>query len=246
MTVADLITAALFDLGILQSGEVPTSDDQSFAFARLNDWIDSLKTEDLSVFSVTRTLWTLSTAASYTIGSGATINVDRPVNPASIQNIGYINNAVTPAVELLCGLPMTEDSWDAIVIKSFQSSYPTNFYYQPTFGASGFGAIYPWPIPTASALQGVIYTQAPVSEFATVNDVISLPPGYRRFFRTNLAMELGPSFDVTLSPALVNASAESKAAVLRTNYRLVDMTSNAWGLFNGMRTRSNIYTDVDG
>jgi len=89
MTVQELITASLQDLRIIQTGETPSSNDSAFALSRLNDWINSLATEDLTVYTITRKTWTLSSAASYTIGKGATIDVARPTGPMAISNIGF-------------------------------------------------------------------------------------------------------------------------------------------------------------
>ena len=69
MTVQELITASLQDLRVIQTGETASADDSTFALSRLNDWINSLATEDLYVYTITRKTWTLSTAASYTIGT---------------------------------------------------------------------------------------------------------------------------------------------------------------------------------
>ena len=71
MTVQQLITASLQDLRVIQTGETASADDSAFAMERLNDWINGLATENLTVYTITRTTWTLSTASSYTVGIGA-------------------------------------------------------------------------------------------------------------------------------------------------------------------------------
>ncbi len=245
-TVADTITAMMFDLGLLQSGEVPSPDDQSIAFSRLNDWIDSLKTDGLSTYSIPRTLWTINGATTYTIGTGATINIARPVNPQQIQAIGIVDNSVSPAQEILVRL-FTEAQWEGIVQKSFSAdSYPMGFYYDPTYSSSSqYGTIYPWPIITKTSLQGVIYTQGLIGEFTAPTDIIYLPPGYRRFFRTNGAMEIAAAFDVEPKNTLVKAAQESMAGVKRSNYRQEEMTIPAAAMFGGEWQNINIYTGLE-
>lgn len=238
-TVRDQITAAMFDLGLLQSGEVPSSDDLTFAFNRFNDWVDWLKTKGLTCYTITRTTWALTTATSYTVGLTGTIAIDRPVSPNAISAAGFIDTTLTNTPEFLLGDVLTEQQYQDVVMKSFSSPYPQRWYYNPTYP---LGALKPWPIPSKSGLQGVIYTPTPVSEFTTVDDSFALPPGYRRFFRTNLAVELAAAFDTQPSASLVQAADESRASVKTTNVRLVDLASNTAGVFSRV-PGYNIFTD---
>lgn len=243
MTVLDLITRALRDLKVYQPGEAISNDDAQDALAGLNDWIDSLGTEGLSMFTVARTTWTLVNGTpSYTIGTGGVINVARPVNPQAIQNIGYVDTSLTPNQEILLGLPLTEDEYAAIPAKTLTGTIPNAFYYNPTFGTTGLGLIRPFPIPTSSALQGVIYTPTPIAEFAATTDTVFVAPGYRRFYRTNLAKELAPIFDGQLTPEMQQAAADSKADIKRANIRLVDLSFGDAGILFGSSGPSNIYS----
>lgn len=243
MTVSELITASLQDLRVLQVGETVSANDAAYALARLNDWINGLATEGLTVYSQARTTWTISTAASYTIGSGGVINCARPTGPMGVTNVGFQDTSVSPTIEYNLGPLLTEDAYAGIAQKALTSVYPQAMYYNPTF-TSGLGLIYLWPIPTSTTLQGVIYTPVPVAEFAAISDTISLPPGYRRFLRTGLAKEIASAFDAPLTPDLQQAAMESKADIKRANVRLLDLSSGVAGLiFGGSGPHYNIYSD---
>ena len=243
MTVSDLITGALQDLRVLQVGEVVSSNDASFALERLNDWINALATEGLTVYTNTRTIWTLSTATSYTIGSGGAVNCARPTGPMDIVDIGFQDTSVSPTIEYNLGPVLTDDAWAGIAQKELTSVYPQAWYYNPTWTA-GLGLLHPWPIPTSTTLQGVIYAPTPVSEFSAISETIALPPGYRRFLRTGLARELSSAFDAALTQEMQIAAIESKAGVKRANMRLSDMSSGVAGiLFGGAGPHYNIYSD---
>lgn len=243
MTLLELVTRALFDLKVLQSGEVPDAADAELARVTINDWIDGLSTEGLTIYTITRATWTLvSGTASYTIGNGATINVDRPNGPADVENIGYINTALTPNMETLLGPVLTEDQYAAIPAKTLQTVFPAAFYYNPTFGVTGFGTLRPFPIPTSSVLTGVIYVPTAVDEFAAITDTVSQPPGYRRFFRTNLAVELATAFDAEVTAELKAAAVESKRNIKVANIRLADLSCGDAGDLFGGSGPSNIYT----
>ena len=114
----------------------------------------TLATEDLTVYTILRTTWTLSTAASYTIGTGATVNVARPTGPMAIDSIGFQDTSVSPTMEYALGPVLTVDAYAAIAQKGLTSVFPQNWYYDPTY-TSGFGTLYPYPVPTSATLEGV-------------------------------------------------------------------------------------------
>jgi len=244
MTVQQLITASLQDLRVIQTGETASADDSAFALERLNDWINGLTTENLTVYTITRTTWTLSTAASYTIGSGGAVDVARPTGPLSIENIGFQDTAPSPTIEYNLGPVLTEDGYAGIAQKSLTSVFPQKWYYNPTF-TSSLGLLIPYPIPTSLTLEGVIYTHTPVAEFNGLSDTIALPPGYRRFLRLGLAKELSSAFDAGLTPELQMSAIEAKSDVKRANMRLSDLSSGLAGvLFGGAGPHYNIYSDT--
>lgn len=225
MTTADLITAALQRILVLEAGSVPNADDINVGLLRLNDLIDSWATERLTIYAITRSTWTIASGtADYTVGTGATVNVSRPIRPEELT-VKYRDTSLTNPIEI--GLSnLTADAYAAIPIKTLTSVYPTCFYYNPTYGSTGFGTLTLWMIPTSASLQGVIYGPTPVSQLG-LNDTISLPPGYQRFLRENLALELCPDFNVQPSPVMMQMAAESKANIKRANERFSDMSVDA-------------------
>ncbi len=238
MTVTDLIIRAMNDLGLIQEGEVPTPDQLLIGYSALNDWIDGLAPDFQTVYAITRTTWTLTTATSYTVGSGGDINIARPINADAIENIGYVDNAVSPAFEVQQGPCLTEDAYAAIPVKTLTSPLPQVWYYSPTFA---LGTLKPFPVPSQSNLLGVLYARTAVSEFTSLTQTVSVPNGYRRFFRSNLAMEIAAAFNADPSPALVQTATDSAMKIRTGNVRPSDLRSDAAGLF-GPRRFYNIYT----
>lgn len=223
MTVQDVITGALSDLGIIQAGETPANADTEIAFSRLNDWIDGNKLLAGLIFTTERTTWALGSAAYYTVGPQATLNMARPTSPEDIDGVAFYDTTITPILELATAL-FTDGQYQAIPQKTLTSTYPVGFYYSPTFGVSGWGTLTPWPIPTSTTLRGVIYARAPVDEFDATTDTVYLPPGYRRFFRTNLAMEVAAAFGVPVPPQIERIARSSKHDVETANLRMVDLS----------------------
>ena len=225
-TIGDVITASLQDLGLISASETPTADDSQLSLDRVNDWIDGLATQGLTVYRTSRTTWTIvSGTTSYTVGPTGAVTCTRPIAPDDILDIGYEDTSLSPTQEFLLPDPLTVNAYAALTPKSLTATYPQYFYYDPTFAdTASLGTLTPWPVPTSSTLRGVIYTRTPVTEFSALTDTILLPPGYRRFYRAALALELAPSFSVLPSPALQQIAHQAEVNVKRSNMRLSDLS----------------------
>lgn len=219
MTASDLITAAIQRL--LADGQLPAQDDVQTGLLRLNDLIDGWKIEGLTVNTISRVIWPLTGASNYTVGTTGTVVIDRPPNASGLV-FGYVDLTVSPAFEAEVD-NYTEDEYQSIPFKTLRATYPTGFYYNPT---SPLGTLTPYPIATGSNLQGVLYAPSPAGELA-LTDVLSLPAGYRRFYRDNLAVELAPDFAVQPSATLTQSAIDSKAAIKKANVRMTELVSEA-------------------
>ncbi len=242
-TVRTVLTAALKRINVIQANEVPTPDMLADAFDRMNDWIDSIWGNDrLAIYTITRSTWTLSSSKGtlgnpYLVGPGGDINITRP---QFIDHVNFIDNTLNPGVERPL-IPLTPDAWALLPIKTQTAAYPVYSYYEPTY-SSAQGNLYLWLVPTAPSLQGVLYAPSQITAFATLDDVIALPPGYNRFLRDNVAVELAAEFreNVPIDPSLARSAMMSMAQVKRTNQRLYDMAVDPALLRHG-GYRSNIY-----
>jgi hypothetical protein len=231
--VRDIVTAALRELGVLAAGEVATADEANSGLEELNRLVDQWAGERLLIYRVTRTTWTISATQNYTVGAGGTVNVVRPVY---LDHVNLIDTSTDPDQETPL-TPLTDDAWAAITQKAATSTQPSNWYYNPTFP---LGTLSLWPVPTSATLQGALYAPQHVSEFTSLDEVISLPPGYRRMLIKNLARDLAPSYDRPVHPELKEEAIESKATVKRNNLRLMDLSFDAAVLGNS--TAFDIYT----
>jgi hypothetical protein len=242
-TVLDIVTGALKELGVLAAGEVPTAVDAADCLTGLNNLIDQFATERLTIYTVTRSTWTIVSGTQvYTVGTGGTVNIARPVY---VEHVNYQDTSATPVLEYQLQ-PMTDDAWSKLPQRALTSVRPTNWYSDYAHPLANLSL---WPVPTSATLQGVIYAATAVPEFAALSQSVALPPGYRRMLIKNLAVEMAPSYDradtqdspMTGGPRLLAQQArEAKDAVKRANKRLMDMSIDAAALVQG-RSRTFSY-----
>ena len=62
VTVLDIGTAALRDLGVLATGETASSEDSDAMLAALNRLVDQWAAERMAIYSQTRTTWAIVSA----------------------------------------------------------------------------------------------------------------------------------------------------------------------------------------
>jgi hypothetical protein len=242
MTWRDLIQMTLEDLGVYGQASPASANDESAALNRLNDWIDWLKTQKLSMYQIQRTTWAITGASSYTLGVGGNISVSRPPGIEFIAGVGYVDQSVSPEFEVNLGDVLTLDDYRAIAFKSLTATYPNGFYYE---GSYPFATLRPWPIPTGSNLLGVIYSGVAINEIvlAQVGAAISLPPGYRRFMRLGLKIECAPAFKKEVDPQWVKDYEKAFADIQRVNEQMSEISFGvAGGLFGGSGSQSDIYS----
>lgn len=244
MTVHQLISRSLQNLGVLGAGQTASSQNANFALDSLNNLIQAWSTDRLLVYTITRATWTLvSGTASYTVGTGGDISIARP-STMNMQgsNVTFIATATNPNIELPLFM-LTDDAYQAIPQKTYQATYPTSWYYNPTYTSSAapYGTLTLWPIPNISTLTGVFYAPVAAST-VTLAQTIALPPGYQRFYETNLAWELIDTFPVSdrVAQRVERKAREARADLERVNTRLQDLSVDLAIVPN--RQRSNIYT----
>lgn len=233
-TAADLIDAALTEIGVRAAGETLSAAEASEGLSTLNRMLDSWAAERLAIYTISRTTWTITASdGSYTVGTGANVNRARPV---SVDHVNYIDTSTDPDTEYPLA-KLTEDAYAGITLKALTSETPQAWYYNPTYPT---GTLELWPVPTSSTLQGVMYAPTAVAQFTALTTAVSVPPGYERAIIKNLALELAPSYGKKVDAALAIQAQEAKATIKRANKRLADLTIDPAALI-GSQSGYDIY-----
>lgn len=242
-TALDIINGAFNLLGTYDPSEQLTAADSQLGLTVLNDLLDSWSNESLTCYATQETSWTLVPGKQvYTIGPSGDINAIRPLRIIDTPGSAYIQdvNGNNYPVRVV-----TRDQWNQIGNRSpstVTSNFPDTLFYDPQFP---LGRINLNPTPSAS-YTAFVDTYLQLTDFVTLASAVSLPPGYNRALKGNLAIELKPYVaDGQLDEALIAAARESKASIKRNNQRkLVSAFDSA--IVSRAGGSYNIYTDRAG
>lgn len=196
-TVRDLCSDACIELGVLAMGETlnaSTADAMRRLLERLlNNW----NAEGWAVYATTFSTFTLTPSLSpHTIGtSAATFTVTQ--RPVEITDISLILPGGSPPV--LVSLTQRDEQWyTAQTVPGIETDIPTDYFYDPGWPN---GEIYFWPVPSAAS-DVRLTLRIVLDDTITLNDVITLPPGYQDAITMTLAEMAAPSFGAAALPAM--------------------------------------------
>jgi hypothetical protein len=221
-TGQELTAEALEEIGVLGAGQTSSAEDADAALRRLNRLIDALGLDRLFLHEVRRVQHTLSAStASYTIGTGGTINTPRPtwIDRARL----VIDTAATPQTEMPVEV-FSPQRWQEIPQKSQTNTYIQGIHYRHDFTAAELGTIDVWPVPTLGTTALVLYMPGTaVTAFANLATEYSLPQGYADALIYNLAKRLAPLMGKPWTPELEDLAVSTLARVKRANHRPVEL-----------------------
>lgn len=214
MTVLDLIKRAFRDLNIYSVDDDIPSSEANESFDRLNMMLNQWNNQQLLCYQIAETSWpVVSNKATYSIGKGAGAdwNGDRPIRISSIYlRLNAAPNSIDyPLVKL------TNEQYQDLSMKAIQSSIPYAYLF---VNAWPNAIITLFPVPT-TALTLYLHAWSQLAQFSTINDTVSLPPGYDAAIIHNLAVEIASYHNPpeTLYQRVLKMATDSKAILKDTN-----------------------------
>lgn len=202
-TALQIIERALLDLGVLEGGSSATAQESADGLVYLNDLIQSWSNENLNIYANTVDSLTVTGSVSYTMGSGGTFNVARPV---TVKSGYFTSGGYDYPVDII-----NRDQYESIVDKDATSDIPTCVYVNYTYP---YATIYLYPVPSSGTLS--LSSDKPLTEQSTAATVLSMPQGYERALRLNLAVELMPQYGI-MNQAIIAMAMKAKADIKRIN-----------------------------
>ena len=220
-TALQVLTDSLKLIGVVAGHEVPTPDEQTDGFARLNELIDSWGTHAHTLLVQRRDVVPLVIGQQvYTVGPGADVDVPTPM---AIDAVAYAL-AGTPETEVFLALG-TDQAAIALPQKTLTGSPAQHVNYTRTHAG---GELWVWPVPT-SAQDLVIYWREHLTQFPDLTTPVELAAGYAKALRTNLAIELAPEYGRVIDPTVERLARESLADIKRANVVLVEIGAGGCG-----------------
>ena len=196
MTAQELIKSALRVIGVIATGETPADAELQDGMEALNMLLDSWSNEQLMVYYETEDTHSLSAGtAKYTIGSGGDIDTVRPVK----INRAFMRSGTIDTPINIIG----EEQYRDIAIKTF-SATSAWLYYNPGYA---LGEIYIYPAGGGTLY---LYSLKPLTTFTALTDTVTLPPGYERTLKYNLAIELAPEYGKEATITIANRAQKAK------------------------------------
>lgn len=225
-TYLDLVTDALLELGVIGEVETPSSAQSLHAKRVLNRMLDQWKVDRLQMFVIIRDTATLTPNTEFfNVGDGAA-HIDIP-RPAFLEKVNYQDT--TTDIEYSLGPLLTEQEFENIPQKTMTSTVPSRAYYGTRYP---FARLRPWPIPTSTTLEWVLYYRQQIETVTDLTTDVELPPGYEELIVTNLAVRLAPSYEKEPSPLLVQRSNRAVELVKRANIRYREIEFEAAALIS--------------
>lgn len=209
-TALQLITDAMGQLGLTETGQELTAEDAALGLRALNRMMGKWSNMRLLFPVLASYSVTLTGAASYTIGPGGDVSGLRPIEVVYARAVDA--NGIEYPVEVL-----SQVKWNGIADKATTGGPPCSVWYSPT---NTLGRLYVYPVATGYTLK--LDAQALLSSFSGLTTELALPDGYEAAIVPCLADELGSSFSVNVPADVLRRAAGAVRALKRTNAEPVE------------------------
>jgi hypothetical protein len=225
MTVRDLIEKAFKTIKVLGASEHLDSEEIADAFDALNGIIEQVSIDKLmGSYQTQVTVPMVSDQFIYTIGpvsSSPHVTAPRPVEILS----GFSRRSGTDT-------PLTvgaKQDYDSIAKKDVKVAAWIQFvYYEAAFPK---GSIYVYPVPADTLTTVYLTVMNELVSFATIDDVVSLPPGYRVWLQYKLGQRMAPEYGMVFTEAMSFNLLEVEETLKKNNIKPLPMISA--GIPNG-------------
>jgi len=231
MTAGDQINAALRLIGQLAESEQPSVATSQDALAAMNQMLDSWSTERLAVYTTQDQVFTWpANTISQTLGPSGNFVGNRPI---LLDDSTYFIDASTG---VSFGIKIVnQQQYNGIAVKTVTSTYPQIIWVSSSYPNI---EMYVYPEPTR-ALEWHFISVLELEQPATLDTVLSFPPGYMRAFKYCLACEIAAEFGVEPSPTVSRIAMSAKRTLKRIN-NPDDIMSLPYSIV-GTRQRFNVF-----
>jgi hypothetical protein len=196
VNATQLAYRALRDIGCIGPGQTTSADILADILAALNEHIDLDLLNPLMVYAFRPDIYNLQASLqTYLIGPGQAPPNFNAARPTEIHKANIVLNDVTPFVRLPLSV-INVDDFASIRVRAIPSAIPLDLYYVKDFdNTSGFGTLQLWPGPLKN-YQLELFTWQQLQAFPDLTTALNFPPGYVKYLRKTLAVEIAPMMEL--------------------------------------------------
>lgn len=227
-----IITSALLKAGVVGIDESIEQPVLNEALNDANDFLAQLNHERSMVYHLVDHAFVSTGAQIYTVGSGLNFNINprpdrlekaflRQVQPSNGQQIDW-------PLEII---PSYENYAD-ITLKTL-GTFAWSIFYD-----SGWpiGKLLPWPVPQASIYEIHIITKEVLQQFASLKDLVNLPPEYIPLLKWNLAEWYIGSYQMPENPLITKLARRAYNIIRLANVQVPTLNMPSSVLKNSGRS----------
>lgn len=214
MTISDIISNAMLEIGVLAAGETLSAEDAAFGLSKVNRMFDNWNTESNFIYGTLLFQGTLTANKNpHTIGPAAstpdfTVTTARPLK---ILGANLVLTDQTP--NIFRPLKIVDDEWWMNnPVPSLATQIP--YYLWPNYSWPT-ASLFLWPVPTTA--YGIRLDLWTLFSSMALADTFTLPPGYEDAVTLSLAESLTSSYGKQPSPVLVQQAALARGRVKSLN-----------------------------
>ena len=239
MTVRDLLEKSFRTIHALGAGEHMTDEESTDALDVLNGVLEQANIDKLiGSYQTDLVVPMIGNKVSYTIGPASTtpdVTATRPV-----EILGGFSRRSSIDFPILVS---AKEDYNRIVNKTIGiAGWELMVYYEAQFPK---GVLYVYPVPLDTLTTIYLSVINAIAQFATLDDVVSMPPGYRIWLQYKTAKRLAPEYGMTFTQDMQDNLMDAEAALKRNNIKPMGVAGTGLSTLSQLRSGSyNIYTDT--
>ena len=134
---------------------------------------------------------------------------------------------------------LSDEAFSSIRLRGMHNQWPTSVYDNGNYPARTLSM---WPVPTSQ--QGIeLWLWEPLNTYGDLDAELNLPPGYERYLRYALAIELAAEFGKEVPPAVQAVAKEAEQNIKRMNQKIP--LAKASGLMKDVINKGRTFTYLD-
>lgn len=227
-TIRKLVKGSLRLINAIGANEEPSADDTDITLKAFNGMIDSMANDMLNIYTFNPYTFLLTPGKeNYTLGpafdsagvpTGADWVIERPMRIEQAKLLLYpsINGTEITCTSGTLVLPirnLTMMEYSGLRLRCLPNQWPTGFYDSGSYPTRKLSF---WPVPTTqNAVE--LWLWEPLTVYSDLDEELDLPPGYERYLRFKLAVEISAEFGKELSPSMLKSLEEAETNVKKMN-----------------------------